>query len=311
MTSSLNLTETDLFNLLYIRTDPLTLHQYNFVYDILPEKEKIDRIGMFMQDLDEHKFSLAGPQKQTRWEEGWKENLIEFKTHPSAQALIPKFYKPCIMRLGQELILPQSPTFRYDLWKIYSTHLFKQYLQGQTHIHEFGCGTGYNLVNLAQLFPHTSLSGSDWVPSSLELIQEINQHFGYQIGGTLFDMFHPNQLRLINENSLIGIPPGAALLTLGAMEQLGKHFHNFLDYLIAARPSLVIHVEPIVEFRHPMNTYEYINIKFAQERNYLRGFWPALLHKKEKKEIELVTSIRVDIADFHHCSWDLVVWRPK
>ena len=74
-----------------------------------------------------------------------------------------------------------------------------------------------------------NLYGSDFVKSSVDLINEMGDHYGLSMKSELFNMLEPNYDYQIKENSCV--------FTHGAIEQLAGNFKNFINYLIQKKPK--------------------------------------------------------------------------
>ena len=270
-------------------------------FHILNQQEREREISIILHELNDHKFNKAGAKKAAIWEKGWRENYRAFCKRHSPKDLIPKFYKPDIMRWRDVLIRPVSPSFRYNMWDLLRMLVARKYLKACQHIHEFGAGTFYNLVTFRELFPKVFLHWYEWVPSALQLAAAINKYLGTNMTAHHFDLFHPNKK--------MNLQPHSAVFTSGTMEQLGVLYHEFVDYLISQRPVIIVHLEPIDEFlQRPGNTLDAISYRFQRERNYLTGFLTYLTYHPK---VKIVESHRIMCGNKYNCAWDLVVWKPK
>ena len=54
---------------------------------------------------------------------------------------------------GKEYIYPNSKNFATNFVTLLRICLFEKYFFNKSEIHEFGCGTGLNLMALAKMFP--------------------------------------------------------------------------------------------------------------------------------------------------------------
>lgn len=68
------------------------------------------------------------------------------------------------MRLNGEYIVSPNPHFELDFFRVLRDWLLREYFPSVSEVHEFGCGTGYNLLALAAIFPGKRLRGSDLSP---------------------------------------------------------------------------------------------------------------------------------------------------
>ena len=79
-------------------------------------------------------------------------------------------------------------------------------------------------------------------------------------------------------------------MTIHALEQLGDRHGALLDWLIAARPSVVLHYEPILEFYDRANLLDYLALWYSERRRYLTGFWTALAARRDAGRIEVLAA---------------------
>jgi cyclopropane fatty-acyl-phospholipid synthase-like methyltransferase len=190
-----------------------------------------------------------------------------------------------------------------DYYNVFRLWLFKKYLSEFEHIYEFGCGTGFNLVVLARLFPEKKLFGLDFVPSSVELVNKIGTAHRHNIKGRLFDMISPNETLTLAKNS--------AIFTIGSVEQLASRFEAFFQFLLNQSPSLCIHVEPTIEFYDDNILFDYLAKKFHQKRGYTENFLTRLRELEAQKKVEILKAKRLYFGSLFMEGYSYIVWRPK
>lgn len=147
-------------------------------------------------------------------------------------------------------------------------------------VYEFGCGNGHNL--------RPGDKGFDWSEAAVAKVLERG------LEAELFDMFDPKGMKI----------PGIAM-TFHAMEQLGKNFQPFFDFLKAAKPAVVIHVEPLLEL-YGESLLDYLAILYHKKRHYLDGYVPAIL----ASGVEVVHLQRTYFGNLYHEAYSLMVWKP-
>jgi hypothetical protein len=206
------------------------------------------------------------------------------------------------MRYRRRYVVPDDPFLPDHLLALYATINFTRYLGEPQTICEFGCGTGRFLYLLSELFPGKSLVGADWTEASSKILRLAAQE-GRRIKSVWFDMLRPpTGWRL---------PAGGAVITIGAMEQLGPKFGAFLEFLLANRPAIVLQHEPVFEFYSPDHLTDYLGMLYHQRRNYLRGYWPALQRLAAQGRIEVLAGRRLYSGDPYHESSSFLLWRPR
>jgi hypothetical protein len=237
------------------------------------------------------------------FEQGWRENYNLCKAQGVTRAhLKPKYVRPydCIKFLS-DFIAPENPFILDELLWIAVNYSFHRYLGDYSHVYEFGCGTGQYLFDLAQMYPDKQLVGTDWTKASGDILG-LMADSGMKIKGVRFDMLKPDHS--------FKLEPGAAVVTIGALEQIGPNFKAFLAYILQQKPGLVIHHEPIEDFYNPDCLVDYLGIYWHKRRGYLQGYVPALRELEQQGVIEIIDAHRIAFGDPFHESASRIVWRP-
>lgn len=281
------------------------IEKSDFSYTVINGEERDRLILDILKKIDEDKQIIGSPERKRAWDKGWEENYQDFiDSGYDLDTLIPKF-----IRHGQPIrynlmyISPSNHKFELDYYRVFRQWLFKKYLSQYDNIYEFGCGTGFNLVAMSQLYPDKKLYGLDFVPSSIKLINNIAWHYGYHITSYLFDMISPNKFPLsLKDNS--------AVFTIGSVEQLAGKFEDFITYLLEHRISLCIHVEPIIELYNDKNLVDYLAIKFQGKRGYTRGLLSYLKKLEMNKTIEILKENRLYFGSLYMEGYNYIIWRP-
>ncbi len=247
---------------------------------------------------------LSGPARQPAWQAGWADILERFRaSHGDLRELEPHYFRrPSeTMRLFGGYVRPRDPRFEASFVHVMHAWLAGRWLAGASAIFEFGCGPGHNLVGLARLLPGVPLVGLDWAPASQELLAAVAALAGLPIAGRRFDMFAPDPT--------LEFPPGSAVLTVGAMEQLGERFAPLLRFLLERRPRICVHLEPIHELYDPNTLFDAVAARYAERRGYLRGYLPCLERLAQRGDVELL-EVRRHLGSELHDGWGSIVWRP-
>jgi len=245
----------------------------------------------------------AGPEFKDNWESNWNENLSKFEKGIDDTALIPAFISSSeILRFRGNYIQPLSPNFEMKIVRILRHYLYENFLTDVDELHEFGAGTGFNLIQFCEVFPKKIAFGYDWSPSAIELIKKAGDAKGLQIKASLFDMFDPDSNLSIGNNS--------GLLTVGAMEQLGTNWKAFLDFMISKRFKIYINIETIYEYSQSQDRYEEVTKEYIRRRNWLQGYHQELRRLENEGTIEMLTQ-QVVIGSRFHDSWSYTVWKLK
>lgn len=279
-----------------------TIKKANFKYRVVAGKKYDEAILRTIKTLDSKNLKIAGSDRLNDWEKGWKENLAEFrKGIYDLSRLVPKFVKDDYVRFQGQFIDPESDSFETDFVTVMRYYLFHKYYRNVDALYEFGAGTGLNLVAASEVFPKMKLVGLDWASASLEIINALKEKLKINIKALKFDLFKPDETYYLDKNS--------GVLTIGTLEQLGKNFKPFINYLLKNKPKVCIHMETTYELYDKNNLLDYLAIKYLEQRNYLRGFLPYLkkLHKNGKIKI---LEVKRTFGSFYHEGYTYIVWKP-
>lgn len=237
------------------------------------------------------------------FEKGWGENLESIISGKiSLENLKPKYFRGSkFLRYSKKLIITDNLDLEYDLFTLARYLIFNKYLSRVEDIYEFGCGSCQNLFMLSEMFPSKRLYGLDWANASTRIAGLLSESQNRKIAGIVFDMMNPCPD--------IVLKPHSAVFTIHALEQLGKEHEELLSFILAAKPDIVFHYEPIVEFYDQDNLLDYLAVLYSQKRKYLSGFWPVLCKLQEQNKIEILESRRPYLGGVIHEA-SLIVWRP-
>ncbi len=282
------------------------IRETDFSYRQLKRGERDKIVLDVLKKIESGNFSIAGKKKIQRWKDGWYEILRGFiASNYNIKKLMPQYdTKPGrIIRINKDYVSPKDPMFEMKWLKIFRIWIFRKYLKNFDNIYEFGCGTGQNLVVLADLFPQKNLFGFEWVKAPVDIIGLLAEKHGYNIKGGLFDIFSPDESLNFSENS--------AVLTRAALEQIGPDYNKFLNFLIKKSPSLCINIEPTIELYDENNLVDYLAMKFQKKRNYLDGYLNRLYELRDQGKIEIIKVKRVAFGSLFLDPYSYIVWRPS
>jgi len=305
-----HLTQHDFANLFGTTVDRLpdtclqTIAENNWSYRPLEEQERDSVIIDLLQRIDERKLSTVSNEDKSRWLKGWGENLKAFREqNGSLEALVPKYIREGQpVRLFGRFVQTSNPQFELRWYEIFR-HWFFQTNFGQfDNIFEFGCGSGFNVAELAQLYTKAKIFGLDWAQPSVDIINELRSRKGLNVEGRLFDFFHPDQALVI--------PPNSAVFTIGALEQTGTNWNSFLEFLLAKKPKCVFHVEPIHEWYDEESLVDYTAMKAHAVRNFWRGFPPKLAELEREGRVKILHTKRAYFGSLVLEGYSQITWSP-
>ncbi len=207
------------------------------------------------------------------------------------------------LRFNYQYIIPESQRFEVDFLSVVRAYLFNKYFCNLRSVAEFGCGTGHNLLALARQQPGKVVFGLDWSRHALEHVKKL-QHQGVSAHAVEFNLLEPNPDCLHFNLKEVGV------LTVGALEQVGRKFEEFLCYLVSRQPPICIHLEPIVELYDEAKPFDQLAIKYHRARGYLEGYLPALRRLARYGLAEILEVRRIPFGSFYHEAYTYIVWRP-
>jgi hypothetical protein len=277
----------------------------DFNYELLNDSQYQELLLMILKTLFEGNPVKAGESRIKEWNDGWNENFNLIKKDViDIDNLTPKYFnKYNVVRLNGTFVQPISSQFEKNTLKVLLDWLYDKYFTTASHIYEFGCGTGHNLLRVRGVNKEATLWGMDWANSSQDIINKIRENkIDSNIFSRNFDYYKPDYSLNIEENSII--------YTVASLEQVGNKWVDFVDYLIDQKPVLCVHVEPVEELLANNNVLDYLSIQYFRKRNYLTGFLTGLRNLEKMKKIEILKAERNHIGSLFIEGYSVVVWRP-
>ncbi|UCG54861.1 MAG: methyltransferase domain-containing protein [Dehalococcoidia bacterium] len=277
----------------------------DFRYRKFSPRERDKIILDILKTIETGNLTVSGQERKAAWEKGWSENLQNFlESGYKIEGLVPKYIRPeQPVRLKLDYVMPCEPNFEFYYTQVFRLWLFRKYLKDAESIYELGCGTGYNLVLLAELFPEKKLHGLDWTEASQKILNLIAEKHGKNIEAHLFDFYSPDEDLEITDNS--------AVMTFAALEQIGNNHEAFLQFLLKKSPALCINIECLCELYDENNLLDYLAIKYHKKRNYLYGYLNRLKQLEADGKIEIQEVQRTFFGNLYHEAYSFVVWKPK
>lgn len=276
----------------------------DFRYEPIEGVER-DRLMLgILKSIESNQFAQVGEQRHSSWEESWSENLDRFRTNGSVDELVPRFVKPAeVLRLHRGYVRPSDPRFELNFLRVFRIWLFREFFQGADTIYEFGCGNGFNLQALAELYPQKRFYGLDWSAAAVQLVDLIGQAERVDMSGRLFDFFTPD--------AGVALARSSAVLTMCALEQVGTRHEAFLDFLLEQPIARCVHVEPVLELYDEESLVDYLAARYHRARGYLNGYLPRLIQLRDQGRIEIEAVRRLNVGSLYHEGHTLIVWRPS
>ena len=275
----------------------------DFKYRILSDKER-DLIILRVIKALHANLEPSGPHRLKRWQDGWAENLEDFKRSGyNPESLVPKFVKTNeAVRMDGNYIMPNESAFETRFVTVLRNFLFTKWFAALPAVYEFGCGTGHNLVALAKLFPTLRLMGLDWAEPSQEILALLRSQSGLKIEGKRFDLFHPQED--------FNLESGAGVFTIGTLEQLGQNFKVFLDWMMRQPFKVCINIETLYEVYDQTNLFDYLAASYLEKRNYLKGYVAELKRREAAGQLRILKLQRT-FGSLFHDGYSYIVWEKS
>jgi hypothetical protein len=279
--------------------------EYLAPIDISPidDTERDKAILSIIKTLLDSPHSMAGASRAEDWNNGWLENLLAYKASKNVDSLNPKYYgKYPYIRYDSTLWRIGSPDAELSSVRMLMHYIYERFLCCNKYVVELGCGTGHHLYQLSTIDPTNIYYGLDWSESSQQIIESYQSHNPETIIiGKNIDFFCPPS----PDNY---IPKGSSLYTFAALEQISDRHEQIIDFMIASRPKIVVHLEPIEELLDQDRILEYLSVKYFKKRNYLSGFLTALRKRQENGEIKILHEHKTGVGSLYIEGYSLVVW---
>jgi len=258
----------------------------------------LDFIKILKQDL-----TRAGKSRLTQWENGWNENLEEFRQTKNVNSLIPKYHKKHkIARLNSKIINTYSADFDYHIHSYFVDSVLLHYIKDYNKIFEFGCGTGYHLFRLNEYHNDKQYCGLDWTTASQDNIKCCSNILDItNIQGKNFDYFNPDYTVDIKDS---------LIYTIASLEQIGWNYTELLKYIINKKPALCIHFEPIHELLDKDDLMDYLTTSYFRKRDYLSNYLNTLRVLEKQNKIKIIEAKRLNYGSKFVEGHSLIIWKP-
>tara|TARA_B100000925_G_C21958921_1_gene452456 strand:+ start:312 stop:1232 length:921 start_codon:yes stop_codon:yes gene_type:complete len=280
------------------------LKEFSLSFKKPTNKERDIIINELVEFLNNEKTIVSGKHRKDQWENGWNENLLEFKKTKKLDALIPKYFdKFKVQRLNGDFIFPVENNFEIKFVSLFQYALFNKYFKNEKVIYEFGAGTGHNLLRLREINKNAKLYSFEWTNSGVKLINLVADFLNDNyLRGIKFDNFNPDFSIKLEKNS--------SIYTFAALEQLGNNFTKLLDYILLNKPKFIVNVEPLAETLNTQDLLQNLSIKYFKKRNYLNDYVIYLKFLEKQKKVKIIDSFRTGFGSKYIEGYSIVIWKP-
>lgn len=246
---------------------------------------------------------VAGSHRRPSWQSGWQENFDQLKLSADQAALVPRYFgKYPLVRWRGEWIKALTPTLEYDMFGSMLDWLFATRIPyDSSSVHEFGCGTGHNLVRLREFLPHAALYGHDWADSSQKTIARWSELTGDQ-------NFFAQQFDFLDATTFPTMSPGSFALTVASLEQVGTDFRPFVQHLLRQPVTGVLHIEPVAEVLDTSELLDNLSLRYFEKRGYLSGYLDYLRSLEEQGDLVVDEVKRSWVGSFYIDGYTVIRW---
>ncbi len=277
----------------------------NFRYRPIGGDELEQLLLRILKRIESDRQIVGEPERKSQWETGWRENFDAFfESGFSQDSLVPKFIRrgqP--LRLNQTYVCAEDPDFELNFVRVLRSWFATTYFSKVDEVHEFGCGTGFNLLSISEIFPRKRYFGSDFAAPAVDLVNAIAREKSVDLLGRLFDMRSPDYSYSIGQNS--------GVFTFGSLEQLASDIDPMFDFFLAKDLGVCVHVEPAEEFYDLNNLSDFLAFRFQSQRRYTSGLLKKLRSLESQGRVEILKSKRLFFGSLFMEGYNIFVWRKK
>jgi hypothetical protein len=280
------------------------LNELDLKYRFPNNKERDEAILENIKYLIEEEPVVAGDDRINIWENGWSENLEEYKETGDLLSIAPKYLgKHKIQRLNGKFIIPESENFEIHLVSIFQLIIFDKYLKEYSNIYEFGAGTGHNLLRVRSINKNANLYSMEWTKAGVDLINYVAKDLNDdKLFGILFDNTKPNYDIKLGLNS--------AVYTFAALEQLGDRTDKIIDYWLTNKPAIIINIEPMREVLDNNELLQYLSSQYCKKRGYIKSYTQKLKSLENKGLVKVHEIIKPNMGGLFIDNYSIVIWSP-
>jgi len=276
----------------------------NLEYQYTDKSERDEIILDIIKKISNNDMERAGDHRLNRWESGWHENLISYKSEGKYKNLIPRYFGKYDVARWKGDFVKVNKAFDYNLHIVIVDAIFHKFITNEyTHIYEFGCGPAYNLYRMWSYNKLINMVGLDWANISQEIINVIKEkNKNIKISGENFNFMHPNYKLDIEESSVV--------FTHSALEQIGESHKDFIDFVLCKKPALCINFEPAPELLNRDCLMEELTFLYQKKRNYLRNYFSYLFELEKNNKIKIIYHKKINCGSRYMQHQSIIVWKP-
>jgi hypothetical protein len=103
---------------------------------------------------------------------------------------------------------------------------------------------------------------------------------------------------------------GSAIFTCAALEQIGTRFEPLLQWMLAQKPSVIVHIEPVVELLNETKLLDYLSVRYCRKRAYLSGYLTRLRELEAEGRLKIHMARDTGIGSLFIQGYQVIIWSP-
>jgi SAM-dependent methyltransferase len=173
-----------------------------------------------------------------------------------------------------------------------------------TEIVEVGCGSGQNLLALAQMGKWSRLVGLDLSENGVAAARDAAAHFGLRnVEFGVLDLIR-------SDDPGFAALEGRTVFSYYCLEQLKYHTAQVIENLLRAGVRRVIHIEPTTELLRPWSVMDWINGAYVTRNDYQNNIIRTVRRFEKQGRVRILRTERLGYAPTPRNDPILLCWEP-
>lgn len=175
-----------------------------------------------------------------------------------------------------------------------------------TALVELGCGYGSVILGLARkaAFQDMPYFAADFTSTGPELADLIANEEGIRVTTGSANLKS-------NPVTNLEVPAGALICTAYAAQYVEPLTDDFVNGLIALKPSAVVHVEPVYEHCDPSTLLGLLRQRYIEVNGYNRNLSTILHHHERQGSLEIIQESRPGFGPNPLLAASVIAWKPR
>lgn len=272
-------------------------------YQTIPMQEQQQLLAKADKQLHQN-MRVCSRDSRDVWERGWGE--VRDRMHNVgrvSEVLKPQYSNYQYFRLFNEYVRSDDPMFEEHTYSMLRATLFTSYFKDSSTIVEFGSGTGTSLLLLDKCVENATIHTCDWSEASNDICRNLAADCQNKVYVHNVDLFTMNGAEALKSLEQVTV------FSFHTFEQLGGDFEAALAFLLAMKPSRVVHLEPFDEVYDDSNIFDLVAKEYHYKRNYLKGYVDRLKELEREGRVQIDKLQRLSFGSMFHEGYNLLIWR--